>query len=104
HLTHGSPVNFSGQLFQVSAYGVDEKTGRIDYDAVRELARKEQPKAIIAGASAYPRIIDFKAFADIASEVGALLIVDMAHIAGLVAGGEHPSPVPHADVVTSTTH
>ena len=104
HLTHGSPVNFSGSLFRVSPYGVGEKTGRIDYDALREQARREKPKMIIAGASAYPRIFEFDTFAEIAREVGALLLVDMAHIAGLVAAGEHPSPVPHADVVTTTTH
>jgi glycine hydroxymethyltransferase len=104
HLTHGSPVNFSGRLFEVVSYGVGEDDGRIDYDAVREQARSERPKMIIAGASAYPRINDFPAFAEIAREVGAYLVVDMAHIAGLVAAGEHPSPVPHADVVTTTTH
>jgi len=104
HLTHGSPVNFSGRLYQAIAYGVREEDGRIDYDAVRELAKRERPKMIIAGASAYPRIIDFAAFAEIAREVGAVLMVDMAHIAGLVAGGVHPNPVPHADVVTSTAH
>jgi len=104
HLTHGSPVNFSGRLYQVAAYGVDEESGRIDYDALREQARRERPKLIVAGASAYPRTIDFEAFGQIAREVDAILMVDMAHIAGLVAGGAHPSPVPHADVVTSTTH
>ena len=104
HLTHGSPVNFSGKHYHMVAYGVDPVTHRIDYDQVRELARKHKPKMIIAGASAYPRIIDFKAFADIAHEVGAYLMVDMAHIAGLVAAGLHPSPVPYADVVTTTTH
>jgi glycine hydroxymethyltransferase len=104
HLTHGSPVNFSGMLFQVSAYGVRESDARIDYDALREQARRERPKMIIAGASAYPRTIDFAAFGEIAREVGAVLMVDMAHIAGLVATGLHPSPVPHADVVTTTTH
>ncbi|MFQ5537431.1 MAG: serine hydroxymethyltransferase [Gemmatimonadota bacterium] len=104
HLTHGSPVNFSGRLFDVVAYGVREEDGRIDYDALREQARAERPRMIIAGASAYPRIIDFQAFSDIAREVGAVLVVDMAHIAGLVATGHHPSPVPHADVVTTTTH
>jgi glycine hydroxymethyltransferase len=104
HLTHGSPVNFSGRLFRVAAYGVDEQTGRIDYDQVRELARRERPKIIIAGASAYPRVLDFAAFADIAREVEAVLIVDMAHIAGLVAAGEHPNPVPYAPIVTSTAH
>jgi glycine hydroxymethyltransferase len=104
HLTHGSPVNFSGQLYQVVAYGVGEDSGRIDYDQVRDLARQHRPRVIVAGASAYPRIIDFAAFASIAAEVEAALVVDMAHIAGLVAGGVHPSPVPHADIVTSTTH
>ncbi len=104
HLTHGSPVNFSGRWFRVVAYGVGEQTGRIDYDEVRQLARRERPKIIIAGASAYPRIIDFPAFADIAREVDAVLVVDMAHIAGLVAAGEHPSPVPYAPIVTSTAH
>lgn len=104
HLTHGSPVNFSGQLYRVVAYGVREEDARLDYDAVRELALRERPRVIVAGASAYPRIIDFEAFGEIAREVGAVLIVDMAHIAGLVAGGVHPNPVPHADVVTSTAH
>jgi len=104
HLTHGAPVNFSGRLFQVVPYGVRAEDGRIDYDALREQARAERPKMIVAGASAYPRIIDFDAFRDIASEVGARLMVDMAHIAGLVATGHHPSPVPHADVTTTTTH
>ncbi|HEX6590299.1 MAG TPA: serine hydroxymethyltransferase [Longimicrobiales bacterium] len=104
HLTHGSPVNFSGRLYEVVAYGVDEQTGRIDYDALRDTAKRERPKMIVAGASAYPRIIDFEAFGAIAREVGAVLMVDMAHIAGLVAGDVHPSPVPHADVVTSTSH
>ncbi len=104
HLTHGSPVNFSGRLFAVSAYGVHEDTGRIDYDALRDLARSVRPRLIVAGASAYPRVIDFEVFAAIAREVDAYLLVDMAHIAGLVAAGVHPSPVPHADVVTTTTH
>jgi glycine hydroxymethyltransferase len=104
HLTHGSPVNFSGILFRVESYGVGEADGRIDYDALREKARTARPKLIIAGASAYPRIIDFEAFGAIAKEVGAILLVDMAHIAGLVATGVHPSPVPPADVVTTTTH
>jgi glycine hydroxymethyltransferase len=104
HLTHGSPVNFSGQLYRAVAYGVREEDGRIDFDAVRDLARKERPRVIVAGASAYPRIIDFKTFGEIAREVEAIMIVDMAHIAGLVAGDAHPSPVPHADIVTSTTH
>ncbi|HET9948766.1 MAG TPA: serine hydroxymethyltransferase [Longimicrobiales bacterium] len=104
HLTHGSPVNFSGKLFHVVSYGVRDDDGLIDYDALREQARAERPKLIVAGASAYPRTIDFETFGDIASEVGAKLVVDMAHIAGLVATGHHPSPVPHADVVTTTTH
>ncbi|MCF0123515.1 MAG: serine hydroxymethyltransferase [Ruminiclostridium sp.] len=104
HLTHGSPVNFSGLNYKMVAYGVDPVTHRIDYDQVRDLAKKNNPKMIIAGASAYPRIIDFKAFREIADEVGAYLFVDMAHIAGLVATGLHPSPVPYADVVTTTTH
>ena len=103
HLTHGSPVNFSGKNYNMVAYGVNEQ-GRIDYDQVRDLAKKHQPKMILAGASAYPRVIDFKTFADIAHEVGAYLFVDMAHIAGLVAAGLHPNPVPYADVVTTTTH
>jgi glycine hydroxymethyltransferase len=103
HLTHGSPVNSSGQLYRAVAYGVGDD-GRIDLDEVRELARQHRPRAIVAGASAYPRIIDFAAFADIALEVDAYFIVDMSHIAGLVAAGVHPSPVPHADVVTSTSH
>ena len=104
HLTHGSPVNFSGKYYHIVPYGVDEKTGYLDYDQLRELARRERPRMIIAGASAYPRIIDFAAFSEIAKEVGAYLMVDMAHIAGLVAAGLHPSPVPYADVVTTTTH
>ncbi len=104
HLTHGSPVNFSGRLYDFASYGVDDATETIDYDALRDQARAERPKAIIAGATAYPRIIDFPAFRSIADEVGALLIVDAAHIAGLIAGGAHPSPVPYADVVTFTTH
>jgi glycine hydroxymethyltransferase len=104
HLTHGSPVNFSGRLFEVASYGVKEEDGRIDYDALRDQARAERPKIIIAGASAYPRVIDFEAFGAIAREIDARLIVDMAHIAGLVATGHHPSPVPHADIVTTTTH
>ena len=103
HLTHGSPVNFSGKNYNMVAYGVNEQ-GYIDYDQVRELARKHKPRMILAGASAYPRVIDFKTFADIAHEVGAYLFVDMAHIAGLVAAGVHPSPVPYADVVSTTTH
>ncbi len=104
HLTHGSPVNFSGLNYKMVAYGVDPVSHRIDYDQVRDLARANKPKMIIAGASAYPRIIDFKAFSEIAQEVGAYLFVDMAHIAGLVAAGLHPSPIPYADVVTTTTH
>ena len=103
HLTHGSPVNFSGKNYHMVSYGLNDQ-GYIDYDQVRDLARQHRPKMMIAGASAYPRIIDFKAFADIAHEVGAYLFVDMAHIAGLVAAGLHPSPVPYADVVTTTTH
>jgi glycine hydroxymethyltransferase len=104
HLTHGSPVNFSGLVYKAESYGVSEIDGRIDYSALREKAIACKPKMIIAGASAYPRIIDFKKFREIADEVGAILFVDMAHIAGLVAAGLHPSPVPYADVVTSTTH
>lgn len=104
HLTHGSPVNISGKYYNFVSYGVDEKTHMIDYDKVRELALEHKPKIIVAGASAYPRVIDFKRFSEIAKEVGAYLMVDMAHIAGLVAAGEHPSPVPYADVTTSTTH
>jgi glycine hydroxymethyltransferase len=103
HLTHGSAVNSSGQIYNAIAYGLGEDA-RIDYDQVRHLAREHRPRVIVAGASAYPRIIDFAAFREIATEVDAVLVVDMAHIAGLVAGGAHPSPVPHADVVTSTTH
>lgn len=103
HLTHGSPVNFSGRDYNIVAYGIDEK-GYIDYNEVRELAIANKPKMIIAGASAYSRTIDFKKFSEIAKEVGAYLFVDMAHIAGLVASGHHPSPVPYADVVASTTH
>ena len=104
HLTHGSPVNLSGSYFNIVPYGVDEKTHLIDYDEIEHLARENKPKIIVAGASAYPRIIDFEKFADIAHSVGALLMVDMAHIAGLVAAGLHPSPFPHADIVTTTTH
>ena len=104
HLTHGSPVNFSGRLFKVEAYGVREDDARIDYGRVRELALRCRPKLIMTGASAYPRTLDFAAFGEIAAETGAVLVVDLAHIAGLVAGGHHPSPVPHADVVTTTTH
>ncbi|OGC96547.1 serine hydroxymethyltransferase, partial [Candidatus Adlerbacteria bacterium RIFOXYD1_FULL_48_8] len=104
HLTHGSPANFSGKLFRVVSYGVHPENHRLDYDAIRELARKEKPKVIVAGASAYPRIIDFEVMGSIAKECGADLVVDMAHIAGLVATGLHPSPIPHATYVTSTTH
>ena len=104
HLTHGAAVNVSGKYFTPLAYGVREDTGRIDYDEVREIAKREQPKMIVAGASAYSRIIDFKAFREIADEVGAMFMVDMAHIAGLVAAGEHPNPLEYADVVTTTTH
>ena len=104
HLTHGSPVNMSGSYFHVVPYGVDDETHRIDYDAVRALALENHPKLIVAGASAYPRTIDFEKFAEIAKECGALLMVDMAHIAGLVAAGLHPNPVPYADIVTTTTH
>lgn len=104
HLTHGAPVNFSGKMYEFSEYGVDSETETIDYDEVVEIAKKEQPKLIIAGASAYSRQIDFAKFREIADEVGAYFMVDMAHIAGLVAAGLHPNPVPHADFVTSTTH
>lgn len=104
HLTHGSPVNISGKYFNIIAYGVDEKNQRIDYDEVRAIALEKRPKMLVAGASAYPRIIDFEKMAAIAHEAGALFMVDMAHIAGLVAAGLHPSPVPYAEVVTTTTH
>ena len=104
HLTHGSPVNFSGRLFNFISYGVDKETEVIDYDNVRKIALENKPKLIVAGASAYSRIIDFPKLREIADEVGALLMVDMAHIAGLVAAGVHPSPVPYCDFVTSTTH
>jgi len=104
HLSHGSPVNISGSYFNVIPYGVDDNTHTINYDEVRKLALEHKPKMIVAGASAYPRIIDFKAFSEIAKEVGAYLMVDIAHIAGLVAAGLHPSPVPYADFVTTTTH
>ncbi|MBB6669935.1 serine hydroxymethyltransferase [Cohnella nanjingensis] len=104
HLTHGSPVNASGLLYNFVAYGVDEQTFTINYDEVRKAAFKHRPRLIVAGASAYPRTIDFEALGQIAQDVGALLMVDMAHIAGLVAGGQHPSPVPHAHFVTTTTH
>ena len=104
HLSHGSPVNMSGKYWNIVPYGVNESENVIDYEEVRKLALECKPKLILAGASAYPRVIDFKKFADIAKEVGAYLMVDMAHIAGLVAAGAHPSPVPYADVVTTTTH
>ncbi|MFO7591291.1 MAG: serine hydroxymethyltransferase [Acidimicrobiia bacterium] len=104
HLTHGSPVNFSGRLYRFVGYGVDDESETIDHEAVAAIARAERPKLIVAGATAYPRTIDFAAFRAIADEVGALLMVDAAHIAGLIAGGAHPSPVPFADVVTFTTH
>jgi glycine hydroxymethyltransferase len=104
HLTHGSPVNMSGKWFKVVPYGVRREDHRIDLDEVAKLAREHKPKVIVTGGSAYPRIIDFRRFREIADEVGALLMVDMAHFAGLVAGGVHPSPFPHAHVVTSTTH
>jgi len=104
HLTHGSPVNLSGKYYNIIPYGVKQETGYIDYDELRELAMTNKPKMIIAGASAYPRIIDFEKVGEIAREAGAYLMVDMAHIAGLVAAGLHPSPIPHADIVTTTTH
>ena len=104
HLSHGSPANLSGKYYNVVSYDVNHETGRIDYDQIRDMARKCNPKLIIAGASAYPRAIDFRVFADIAHEVGAVFMVDMAHIAGLVAGGAHMNPVPYADIVTTTTH
>jgi len=104
HLSHGSPANISGKYYNAVSYDVNHETGRIDYDQVRDLARKHTPKLIIAGASAYPRAIDFSIFAEIAHEVGAVFMVDMAHIAGLVAGGVHMNPVPYADIVTTTTH
>ena len=104
HLTHGHPLSISGKQYRVVSYGVTRETERIDWDEVRRVAEAEKPKLIIAGATAYPRIIDFAAFRAIADEVGATLLVDMAHIAGLVAGGAHPSPVPHAHVVSTTTH
>ena len=104
HLSHGSPANISGKYYNVVSYDVNHETGLLDYDAIREQAKKCMPKLIIAGASAYPRAIDFKIFADIAHEVGAVFMVDMAHIAGLVAGGQHQNPVPYADIVTTTTH
>jgi glycine hydroxymethyltransferase len=104
HLTHGAPVNFSGRMYDFVAYGVDDETEILDYDTIRDVAVREQPRMIMAGATAYSRLIDFAAFRAIADEVGAVLLVDAAHIAGLVAGGVHPSPVPYADVVTFTTH
>ena len=104
HLTHGSKASFSGKMYRSVFYGVDRETGLIDYEQVKKLAEEHKPKMIIAGASAYPRIIDFKKFSEIAKSVGAYLMVDMAHIAGLVAAGEHPNPLPYADVVTTTTH
>lgn len=104
HLTHGSPANFSGKLFDVTHYGVDRKTEEIDYDVVADIAKAESPKLIVAGASAYPKKLDFKAFREIADSVGAALMVDMAHFAGLVAGGVHPDPVPYSEFVTGTTH
>ena len=104
HLSHGSPVNISGKYFHIVPYGVDPETERIDYDKMEAIAKECQPKMIIGGASAYPRIIDFERMADIAHKVGAYLMIDMAHIAGLVAAGLHPTPVPYADVVTTTTH
>ncbi|MGE4492914.1 MAG: serine hydroxymethyltransferase, partial [Syntrophotalea sp.] len=104
HLTHGSPVNFSGKLFNIVSYGVRRDTGHIDYEEVERLALEHRPTLLVVGASAYPRTIDFPAFRKIADKVGAKIMVDMAHIAGLVATGEHPSPVPHAEFVTTTTH
>ena len=104
HLTHGSPVNFSGKFYNVVSYGINKETELLDYDELERLAKEKKPKLIIGGASAYPRIIDFERIGKIAKSVGAYFMVDMAHIAGLVASGHHPSPVPHADVVTSTTH
>ena len=104
HLTHGAKVNLSGKIYNSFSYGVNPETGRIDFNEVEDVIRAHQPKLVVAGASAYPRAIDFKTFADIAHRYGALLMVDMAHIAGLVAGGEHMSPVPYADIVTTTTH
>src|SRR5436189_4128238 len=104
HLTHGAPLNFSGALFRATHYGVHEDTGRIDYDQVRDVARRERPRILIGGGSAYARIIEFATLRSIAEEVGATFVVDMAHFAGLVAAGIHPSPVPHAHIVTTTTH
>lgn len=104
HLSHGSPVNFAGQLYNIVPYGVDKESEALDYDALMQMAKETKPKMIVCGASAYSKILDFKAFRDIADEVGAYLLADIAHIAGLVAAGAHPSPVPHADFVTTTTH
>jgi glycine hydroxymethyltransferase len=104
HLTHGFKKNFSGMMYEISHYGIKKETGYIDYDELRTIAKKTKPHMIIAGASAYPRILDFKKFKEICDEVGALFMADIAHIAGLIAGGVHPNPVPHADFVTSTTH
>ena len=104
HLTHGSPVNFSGRLYRIVSYGLDIATGEIDYDAVETLAREHRPKMIIAGFSAYSRVVDWQRFRRIADDVGAYFFVDMAHVAGLVAAGEYPNPVPIADVTTTTTH
>jgi glycine hydroxymethyltransferase len=104
HLTHGSPVNFSGKMYHVVAYGVKKETGRIDYDELVRVAREHKPKLIIAGASAYPRFFEYEKFREIANEIGAYLMSDMAHPAGLIAAGIHPSPIPHCDVVTTTTH
>jgi len=104
HLTHGHSINFSGQLYTIIGYGVDQKTEQLDYDVIEQLALEHRPKMIVAGASSYSRVIDFKRFREIADKVGAYLLVDMAHIAGLVAAGAHPSPVPYADIVTFTTH
>ena len=104
HLTHGAVVNQSGKIYRAVSYGVEPETGRIDYDRVEDIVRRNRPRVLVAGASAYPRALDFKAFADIAHRHGAVLLVDMAHIAGLVAGGQHMNPVPYADVVTTTTH
>ncbi len=103
-MTHGSPVNFSGKLFNIISYGVDKETGLIDYEALEQIAHEKKPQVIVAGASAYSRIIDFERFRKIADSIGAKLLVDMAHIAGLVAAGLHPSPVPHAHITTTTTH
>ena len=104
HLTHGMKINFSGRLYDIVAYGVSEKDSRVDMDVLERLAQELRPKLILAGWSAYPRQLDFARFREIADSVGAYLMVDMAHFAGLVAAGEHPSPVPHADVVTTTVH